>query len=93
MKTKAEIAQNLTERRLRETLSALHGHALEAWIRDTLCGASNMGNHLTWTRNDANALRAKADEMEARAISRLVDDITAAWKPEEIYQACDKATK
>lgn len=65
--------------------------SLEVFFRDILPNAcSSMPNGLRYARKDAAMLRAKADEIESRAISKLTEDVIADWKPEEIYASIDK---
>lgn len=61
--------------------------SLDVWIRERLCGVGGMGNDLKYRRAEAAVLRQKADEMEARAVQRLADDILAEWQPLKILKA------
>lgn len=83
----------LTEQRLANYLrSETSGIALEIFFRDNLTGGyGKMANPLIWARADAKAIRDKADDIENRAVLRLVEDVITEWKPAEIYAAIDKA--
>jgi hypothetical protein len=64
--------------------------ALDAWVRDVLLGASDMTRDLKHARTEAAELRRRADQIESRAVERLVEDITAEWTSAQIRSACKR---
>ena len=75
-------------------LSHIRNHdslALSIWVRDTLGACVDMTNNLKHARTEADALRAKADAIQERAVRRLADDISAEWNDREVADALTKA--
>ena len=65
--------------------------ALSIWVRDTLGASGDITNNLKHARREADALRAKADAIQERAVRRLAEDIFAEWNDREVAAAVTKA--